>query len=342
MTWFSGWKRQEPPSEPMERDAWTRHVAKLAAQGIAEPGIGRIKPVTEADDNTFYDTAPSFVDRLPWVEFLPQSNCMLLEDGLSVAAFFEITPLGTEGRESAWLQQARDTLENILQDSFDELDQNPWVVQLYAQDETNWEAYLHTLRQYVQPRARGSAFSTFYQRFFAHHLNAIAKPGGLFEDTTLTRLPWKGQIRRVRMVVYRRAPNATSLKRGQSAEQALSNVCDRLTAGLTGTGIKTCRLEAKDIHDWLLRWFNPAPSLLGSTTQDRERFYNLTAYPTETNAGEIELASGTDFSQRLFYNQPHSDAAQGIWYFDGMPHRVMMMDRLRTVPHTGHLTGETR
>ncbi|NUT69389.1 conjugative transfer ATPase [Pseudomonas corrugata] len=342
MTWFTGWKRQEPPSEPMEQDAWARHVAKLAAQGIAEPGIGRIKPVTEADDNTFYDTAPSFVDRLPWVEFIPQSNCMLLEDGLSVAAFFEITPLGTEGRESAWLQQARDTLENILQDSFDELDQNPWVVQLYAQDETNWEAYLHTLRQYVQPRARGSAFSTFYQRFFAHHLNAIAKPGGLFEDTTLTRLPWKGQIRRVRMVVYRRAPNATSLKRGQSAEQALSNVCDRLTAGLTGTGIKTCRLEAKDIHDWLLRWFNPAPSLLGSTTQDRERFYDLTAYPTETNAGEIELASGTDFSLRLFFNQPHSDAAQGIWYFDGMPHRVMMMDRLRTVPHTGHLTGETR
>ena len=32
----------------------------------------------------------------------------------------------------------------------------------------------------------------------------------------------------------------------------------------------------------------------------------------------------------------------GLWFFDGMPHRVIVMDRLRTPPVTGHLTGETR
>lgn len=147
-------------------------------------GLRQSKPVTEADDYAFYATTPSFVDRLPWVEYLPQHRCMLLEDGVSVAAFFEVIPLGTEGRESAWLNQARDTLENVLQDSFDELDNNPWVVQLYAQDETNWDSYMSTLRQYLQPRAQDTAFSEFYLRFFAHHLNAIAKPGGLL----MTRL----------------------------------------------------------------------------------------------------------------------------------------------------------
>lgn len=342
MAWFfSPRKCYEPTSEPTEQDAWSRHIAKLAKRGIAGPGGWHNKPVTEADDTRFYDVAPSFVERLPWVEFLPQSKCMLLEDGVSVAAFFELMPLGTEGRETAWLLQARDTLENVLQDSFDELDSNPWVVQLYAQDETNWGAYLNTLGQYLRPRARGSAFSDFYLRFFAHHLKAIAKPGGLFEDTTLTRLPWKGQNRRVRMVVYRRASVATS-KKGQSAEQALSNVCDRLTAGLSSAGLKTQRLEAKDIHDWLLRWFNPNPTLLGDAASDRDRFYQLTAYPEETDPGEVELASGTDFSQRLFFSQPHSDATHGTWSFNGMPHRVMLMDRMRSVPHTGHLTGETR
>jgi len=40
---------------------------------------------------------------------------------------------------------ARDALENALQDSFDELDENPWVVQLYAQDESNWDGYLRGL-----------------------------------------------------------------------------------------------------------------------------------------------------------------------------------------------------
>ena len=342
MAWFSQWKGKQQSQEPAEQDAWDRYIARLAENGIPEPCMRHSKPATEADDHAFYGIASSFVDRLPWVEYLPLSQCMLLEDGVSVAAFFELTPLGTEGRESAWLLQARDTLENVLQDSFDELDDNPWVVQLYAQDEINWDAYLHTLGQYLQPRACGSAFSEFYLRFFAHHLNAIAKPGGLFEDTTLTRLPWRGQNRRVRMVVYRRALNSASSRRGQSAEQALGIVCERLTAGLTSAGIKTQRLGAGDIHDWLLRWFNPNPTLLGSTAADRERFYRLAAYPEETEAGEIELASGTDFSQRLFFSQPRSDAAQGAWYFDGMPHRVMLMDRLRNVPHTGHLTGETR
>lgn len=342
MNGFFRHRRNDPAPDVQESNVWQQYIAKLAKCGVPEPGAGHRRPVTETEDDVFYSTIPSFADRLPWVEYLPHSRCMLLEDGQSVAAFFELTPLGTEGRESAWLTEARDALENVLQDSFEELDSNPWVVQLYAQDETNWDRYLQTLRQYLQPRAKGTAFSDFYLRFFAHHLDAIAKPGGLFEDTTLTRLPWRGQNRRVRMVVYRRATDTASMKRGQTAEQALDLVCERLTAGLTSTGIKSQRLDAADIHYWLLRWFNPNPTLLGESFTDRERFYQLTAYPEETEAGEVELASGTDFAQRMFFSQPRSDAEQGVWYFDGMPHRVMLMDRLRNAPHTGHLTGETR
>jgi conjugative transfer ATPase len=342
MPWFKQGNNENTAQDSPEPNSWYRYINKLAENGVHSLGLRQSKPVTEADDHAFYATTPSFVDRLPWVEYLPQHRCMLLEDGVSVAAFFEVIPLGTEGRESAWLNQARDTLENVLQDSFDELDNNPWVVQLYAQDETNWDSYMSTLRQYLQPRAQDTAFSEFYLRFFAHHLNAIAKPGGLFDDTSLTRLPWRGQNRRVRMVVYRRAPDTPSLKRGQTAEQALDVVCERLTGGLTSAGIKTQRMEAADIHSWLLRWFNPNPTILGSTAEDRDRFYQLSAYPKETEAGEVELASGTDFAQRLFFSQPRSDTEQGVWYLDGMPHRVMLIDRLRNVPHTGHLTGETR
>ena len=32
----------------------------------------------------------------------------------------------------------------------------------------------------------------------------------------------------------------------------------------------------------------------------------------------------------------------GTWLFDGLPHRVIVMDRLRMPPATGHATGETR
>ncbi|WP_241240464.1 conjugative transfer ATPase [Pseudomonas aeruginosa] len=324
-------------------DAWSRHVASLQTHGMPEPGrhdAGR-RSATEADERKLYDVEPSFADLLPWVEYLPESGCMLLEDGKSVAAFFELLAVGTEGRDPAWLLQIRDILENVLQDSFDELDESPWVVQLYAQDETSWDSYLENLRGYIQPRAQGGAFSEFYLRFFEHHLHAISRPGGLFEDTAVTRLPWRGQTRRTRLVVYRRVGN-TPARRGQSPEQALNMVCDRLAGGLANAGVCASRLNAANIHAWLLRWFNPHPTQLGPDTEDRERFYALTRYPEEIEPGEVELASGTDFAQRLFFGKPRSDVEDGLWYFDDLPHRAIAVDRLRLPPPTGHLTGETR
>ncbi|MCY1554883.1 conjugative transfer ATPase [compost metagenome] len=60
-----------------------------------------------------------------------------------------------------------------------------------------------------------------------------------------------------------------------------------------------------------MRWFNPHPTQLGNTAEDRERFYALTRYPDEQEPGEIELASGSDFAQRLFFGPPRSDVAHG-------------------------------
>ncbi|HIE4272013.1 TPA: conjugative transfer ATPase [Pseudomonas aeruginosa] len=339
------WFMRRPPAEEAapSADAWTRHVDSLHAHGLTEPDTARstARPATQADEQALYNVAPSFADMLPWAEYLPESQCMLLDDGISVAAFYELLPVGTEGREPTWLLQVRDTLENVLQDAFDELEDNPWVVQFYAQDDPSWERYLETLHAYVQARAQGSAFTDFYLRFFAHHLQAIAKPGGLFEDHTVTRLPWRGQTRRTRLVVYRRIGQVPQ-RRGQSPEQALNRVCERLIGGLTHAGVRARRLGAADIHAWLLRWFNPAPPQLGESAEDRERFYALTRYPDEQEPGEVELASGTDFSQRLFFKQPRSELEHGLWYFDGMPHRAIAVDRLRNPPSTGHITGETR
>jgi conjugative transfer ATPase len=331
-------------SDTEDSDPWERHIARLKAHGVPEPGSARDprhRRATVADEQALYDVSPSFADLLPWVEYLPDSQCMLLEDGESVAAFFELTAIGTEGRDSAWLCQARDALENALQDSFDELDEHPWVVQLYAQDETRWDDYLRSLKQYVQPRARESAFTDFYIRFFEHHMQTLAKSGGLFDDSVVTHLPWRGQTRRVRLVVYRRAASA-SQRRNQSPVQALTTVCDRLVGGLSNAGIEARRLGAADIHAWLLRWFNPCPTMLGATPADRERFYELATYPKEREAAEIELASGTDFAQRLFFSEPRSDVHTGTWFFDGLPHRIVVLDRLRTPPVIGHVTGETR
>ena len=111
--------------------------------------------------------------------------------------------------------------------------------------------------------------------------------------------------------------------------------------GLANAGVAARRLGAAEVYDWLLRWFNPAPTLLGPDAADQARFYALARYPEAPDADEIELASG-DFAQRLFFGQPRSELATGTWWFDGQPHRVIVTDRLRQPPATGHLTGETR
>jgi conjugative transfer ATPase len=341
--WFRKPSPSAIPTVPADApDAWARHVAELKAHGIPEPGqrVREKRPATLADEEALYEVAPSFVDLLPWAEYLPESRCLLLDDGVSVAAVLELTPLGTEGREAAWLGAARDALENALQDSFDELDESPWVAQFYVQDETDWRDYLAALDAYLQPRAQGTAFSDFYRRFFSHHLRAISRAGGLFEDQTVTRLPWRGQTRQTRLVIYRRVTEP--VRRGHSPEQMLSVIRERLAGGLANAGIRARNLSAADLHAWLLRWFHPHPALLGPTAEDRERFYLLAAYPEENEPGEIELASGTDFAQRLFFSEPRSDAENGLWFFDERPHRVMVVDRLRAPPAIGHMTGETR
>lgn len=328
-------------AEP-EQDVWQKHVQTLNEQGIPEPGsiLQKSSKTTLADEAKLYDAGSSFADLLPWAEFLPESKSMLLDDGESVAAFYELLPIGTEGREAGWLKNVRDALENALQDSFDEDETHPWVIQLYAQDETSWNHYINHLKQYVRDRAKGTPYTDEYLKLFERHLYAISKKGGLFEDNTVTKLPWRGQTRRIRLVIYRRAVGASS-RRDMSPEQALNIVCDRLIGGLSNAGVKAKRLIASDIHDWLLRWFNPNPTMLGKDVMDKERFFQLVSYP-EDEKGELELASGTDFAQRLFFSKPRSDVDKGLWYFDNWPHRVLVLDRLRSVPSIGHLTGETK
>ena len=326
--------------------ATARYFERLAAAGIPSPDDWRNpkqKPATTADVAKLYDVKDSFVDLLPWVDYLPAEKAMLLEDGVSRAAFFELTPIGTEGRDPEWLRKARDALENALQDSCDELETSPWVVQLYAQDETNWDDYLQQLHDYVRPRAKGTAFTELYLQLMQQHLDAISKPGGLFEDTTVSKLPWRGQQRRVRLVVYRRIQGSDSDVRGQAPGPYLKIICDRLTGGLANAGIQSHRMEAHAIRHWLIHWFNPRPDHLGPCDTDIRRFFDMVCQPVpELEEDELPLASGTDFSQNLFYREPLSDTDKGLWYFDGMPHRVIILDRLRDAPKTGHLTGETR
>ncbi len=291
--------------------------------------IMRSGTLTERTVDNLYQKGTSFVDFLPWVEYQPESKTLLLDDGRSVGAVYDITPFGTEGRSPARLEELRDTLKDALQDSFTEYDRHPWVVQFYCQDEDDTTSWLAALNDYAVPEARNSDFTRAWLNEMERHLHAVSRPEGYFMDDAVSHTRWRAQQRHTRIVVYRWLPNKSRDPLEDSPEEALNTVCERMVSALAGAGIHARRLECEAIRHWLLRWFNPAPQMADSPRQ----FWQQMAQQDDTP----EL---NDFAESLLCSEPRSQAAQGTWLFDQRPHKVIVLDRLRKPPTVGHMTGE--
>lgn len=303
-------------------------VAGRAA--LTRPGKMTVK-----DEQQLYHANPSIIDYLPWAEFLDREQCILLDDGVSVGAVFDITPVATEGRTADRLEQMRDTVEDALQDSFDEHDENPWVVQFFCQDENNVDAYIDRLRNYVKPHAQGSAFTEDWLTETERHLRGIARPEGLFKDTLITDQPWRGQQRRTRMVVYRWTGKGNADPMPPVA--MLNQTCERVTGALAGAGILCVRQNGAQVHDWLLRHFNPEPEWV-----DKEALYREAAYYDRRDTPNGAMPVMNDFAETLWFTPPQSDPQHGVWWFDNQAHCAIPVEKLRHPPEPGTLTGEMK
>ncbi|HGM5420204.1 conjugative transfer ATPase [Serratia sp. TSA_198.1] len=291
--------------------------------------------MTVKDEQQVYHANPSIVDYLPWAEFLDREQCILLDDGVSVGAVFDITPVATEGRTDDRLEQMRDTVEDALQDSFDEHDENPWIAQFFCQDENNVEAYIDRLRNYVKPHAQGSAFTEDWLKETERHMRGIARPEGLFKDTLITDQPWRGQQRRTRMVVYRWIGKGNHDPMPPIA--MLNQTCERVTGALAGAGVICVRQNGAQVHDWLLRHFNPNPEWV-----EKETLYRDAAYFDSRDTPEGAMPVQNDFAETLLFTPPVSDADQGVWWFDNQAHCAIPVEKLRRPPEPGTITGEMK
>ncbi|WP_336843763.1 conjugative transfer ATPase [Serratia nevei] len=325
--------RKKPAAVVQDALNVTEDGVPLSVDG-REP-LRRQGKMTVKDEQQVYHANPSIVDYLPWAEFLDREQCILLDDGVSVGAVFDITPVATEGRTDDRLEQMRDTVEDALQDSFDEHDENPWIVQFFCQDENNVEAYIGRLRQYVKPHAQGSAFTEDWLKETERHLRGIARPEGLFKDTLITDQPWRGQQRRTRMVVYRWIGKSNHDPMPPIA--MLNQTCERVTGALAGAGVACVRQNGAQVHDWLLRHFNPSPEWV-----DKETLYRDAAYFDSRDTPEGAMPVQNDFAETLLFTPPVSDPDHGVWWFDNQAHCAIPVEKLRRPPEPGTITGEMK
>ncbi|MEL5597093.1 conjugative transfer ATPase [Serratia ureilytica] len=322
-----------PATDVQDTVIATEDGVPLSVDG-REP-LRRPGTMTAKDEQQVYHANPSIIDYLPWAEFLDREQCILLDDGVSVGAVFGITPVATEGRTDNRLEQMRDTVEDALQDSFDEHDENPWVVQFFCQDENNVDAYLDRLRGYIKPHAQGSELSESWLKETERHMRGIARPEGLFKDTLITDQPWRGQQRRTRMVVYRWIGKGNHDPMPPIA--MLNQTCERVTGALAGAGVLCVRQNGGQVHDWLLRHFNPNPEWV-----DKGTLYRDAAYFDSRDTPDGAMPVQNDFAETLLFTPPVSDPDQGGWWFDNQAHCAIPVEKLRRPPEPGTITGEMK
>lgn len=289
--------------------------------------------VTRARRRSIGVAPPSFTDLLPWTDYLADEQVVLLEDGVSRGAVFELTPTSTEGRTEEFLARQADALRSAVNGSFPELDDGEWIVQFFAQDDPRIDSVYDELVAYVRPEVLGSEYTQDYLRRMRAHLDQVSRPGGLFVDTEVSGIRFRGQRRRIRAVVYRRQPASEATDRdGIGPAEQLRNVCERFEASLRQGGVHTRRCTGRDFYEWLLAWFNPRPEV---APEGAAQLLKVAPYP-----GDDDLPFGRDFADLVLLSKPKSDVGRGLWYFDELPHVALTLQQLRNKPVVGHLTAE--
>lgn len=277
-----------------------------------------------------YCFPPSVLTHLPWVEFDDESQSILLQD-TTVGAAFELSLIPSEAKTNRYLENLRDGLQGIFQDTFPQYrdDESPWIVQFYVQDESSMGYLYQAIKNYIKPT--DSPFKERYLELMKGYTDWLGKPGGIFYDDKVTDSNFQGGVRKVRVVFYRQHMKKMALTRGRSTLQDLNQVATGFIAKLKGVGIEAKRLDGRAFRDWLIRWFNPAPGIAEGNV---DRLLDLIPYPENKEAQPF----GYDFAEQLFYCVPESNQKDGVWHFDGLPHRYVTIQQLSKVPDVGHLT----
>ena len=250
------------------------------------------KPPTQARVRKMYERPSSFTSLLPWLEYSAEQHTFLLDDGYSVAALFRVHTVGSEARSDEFMSALRDKVQVALT-TLPEVMAEPWVCQMYLQDEASLGTQLDEIKAYVHPRAQGSELTGDYLEALSDHFDTISKKGGLFIDEEVTGNPWQGQIRTVRATLYRRRkPTAKHYSYlYTSPEDELKEAADKFLTSLSAAGVRVMRCGGKELYDWMVPWFNPSPTV---TDGDTEALLKLSPYP-----GDEEMPFGYDFSESM-------------------------------------------
>jgi conjugative transfer ATPase len=296
------------------------------------------KPVTHDDIRRAYKRKPPIADYLPWIDIV-ENNKVLLDDGRSMAAVFELQSVPTEARSEEFLLTQRNAIRDFIGQAFEEHTSSPWVVQLFGwQDKSEFKnipdkVLSHAINMHAMRDVEIDDYTRHFVRdILTPHIQDMSQEGGLFTDPLANDNPWGGSRRKVYMVFYRRHGGMSSRRKGMTIEKELDTQAARVHQMLRSASLQGKRLEGQSIRDWLFRWFNPKPKL-GTT----DSWLKTNPYPKSVSDEEL---ADYDLVSDVVSRDCRSDKKTRCWYFDGMPHTVLSVERMSSVPKIGQVSAE--
>jgi len=290
---------------------------------------GRSNTATVKDYERMYASDPSFVDLLPWVEYIEEEQAFLFNDGISYMSALRLEPIPTEGRSQEDIEEVSRAIARVVAESCPEEDTDPWVIQLYLNSEPSLDQHIDRVKASPEPDVVDSEYTREFMRCYEQHVHDVADPDGVFYDNEVLDAVWRGRMVTIRMVVYRRYWKS---RPRMDARVELSHVLDKVRSGLSASGVKSDVVDGPDFYRWMLQWMNPRPAMFEG---DVARMINTLKYP---DAGEQTI--GMDLAEMVMLEAPVSDRNKGLWYLDGLPHCVVQASKLDRRPSHGALSGE--
>lgn len=276
-----------------------------------------------------YQTLPTLADYLPWRDYNALHRCFLLEDNESLGVCFKITPIPCEARPAKMLEEISKSISEALKNTIPFEKNNPWIVQVYVSKEAELNSFFKEVETYFketqskQEKQKNASLTEDYLKTLGEHLEHVTRPGGIFQDTQVTNIRFRGGVMHVYAVLYRRIQIKPSKKIEKKTRlQDITRIARKFAAQLRSCGMKVKPMDGTQFYEWMARWFNPKHS-------------NGFFYPDETQ----KLAS-YDFAEQLFYHTPES-FTEG-WLFDGLPHKVLTIQQMTSHPAIGHLSAERK
>lgn len=286
--------------------------------------VGKTNPqaVKEKEVKKSYaNPLPSFADKLAIVDFNEQEQVFLFADGKSLGSGFELGDIPAEAAAPEYLQAVFDKIRETFASVVPLHSIDPWVMQMFVQDEYCLEFVLDHIKKQVPENLLNSSLTKDYLNRLGDLYKKMTRPEGLFLDPK-TGSSYRGRRRRIRVLFYRKRTQC-NLSR-ELVLQEHQEVISQIESKLRSPGIELKRLSGKDYYQWWVRWFNP-----------KSADQILTQYPYPE-----PIPGGFNLAQNVLFTPPESEN-QGF-IFEGVKQKILYVDGLKETPIIGLVSRERR